>query len=112
MGLRMGVDDRRSFLSKAAAAVLATPQFPVLGANERVNLGARRVFRPVGQGSEARLGRNFIIEVDGDRATLITGVLGFYLSSKAQFRIAYEHQSFQGDAPSISGVRTALTVNF
>ncbi|HEX3273653.1 MAG TPA: porin [Gemmatimonadales bacterium] len=51
-------------------------------------------------------------EVDGDRATLITGVLGFYLSSKAQFRIAYEHQSFQGDAPSISGVRTALTVNF
>jgi hypothetical protein len=51
-------------------------------------------------------------DLDGDRATLITAVLGFYLSSKAQFRIGYEHQSFQGDAPSISGVRTALTVSF
>ena len=51
-------------------------------------------------------------DLDGDRATLITAVLGFYMSSKAQFRVAYEHQSFQGDAPSISGVRSALTVNF
>jgi len=48
-----------------------------------------------------------------DRTTTITGVLGFYLSSKAQFRVAYERQTFQGaDAPSISGVRSALTVNF
>lgn len=52
-------------------------------------------------------------DVDNDRATLLTAVLGFYLSSKAQFRVAYERQSFQGsNVPSISGVRSALTVNF
>jgi hypothetical protein len=51
--------------------------------------------------------------LDNDRATLITAVLGFYMSSKAQFRVAYERESFQGtNVPSISGVRTALTVNF
>jgi phosphate-selective porin O/P len=51
--------------------------------------------------------------VDNDRATLITVVLGVYMSSKAQFRVAYERQSFQGDVtPSISGIRSALTVNF
>ena len=48
-----------------------------------------------------------------DRATLITAVLGIYMSSKAQLRVAYERQSFQGDVtPSISGIRSALTVNF
>ena len=48
-----------------------------------------------------------------DRATLITAVLGIYMSSKAQLRVAYERESFQGSVtPSISGVRTALTVNF
>jgi Phosphate-selective porin O and P len=51
-------------------------------------------------------------DLDGDRATLITAGLGFYMSSKAQFRVAYERQSFQGGVPSISGVRSALTVNF
>jgi hypothetical protein len=52
-------------------------------------------------------------EVDNDRSTLITAVLGIYMSSKAQLRVAYERQSFQGDVtPSISGVRSALTVNF
>jgi hypothetical protein len=51
-------------------------------------------------------------DLDGDRATLITAGVGFYMSSKAQFRVAYERQSFQGDVPSISGVRSALTVNF
>ena len=52
-------------------------------------------------------------DLDNDRSTLITAVLGVYMSSKAQFRVAYEHQSFQGDnVPSISGVRSALTVNF
>jgi hypothetical protein len=46
-------------------------------------------------------------------ATLITGVLGFYISSKAQFRVGIEHQSFQAaGAESITGVRSALTVNF
>ena len=48
-----------------------------------------------------------------DRATLITAVLGIYMSSKAQLRVAYERESFQGSVtPSISGVRSALTVSF
>lgn len=52
-------------------------------------------------------------DLDDDRSTLITAVLGVYMSSKAQFRVAYERQSFQGaDVPSISGVRSALTVSF
>jgi Phosphate-selective porin O and P len=52
-------------------------------------------------------------DADDDGATTLTAVLGFYMSSKAQFRVAYERQSFQGtDVPSISGVRSALTVNF
>ncbi|HXG43528.1 MAG TPA: porin [Gemmatimonadales bacterium] len=46
-------------------------------------------------------------------ATLFTAVAGVYLSSRAQFRVAYERQDFQSSgAPSISGMRTALTVNF
>lgn len=52
-------------------------------------------------------------DADNDRITTITGVLGIYMSSRAQLRVAYERQSFQGDVtPSISGVRSALTVNF
>jgi hypothetical protein len=52
-------------------------------------------------------------DADNDRATTITAVLGVYMSSRAQFRVAYERQSFQGDVtPSISGMRSALTVNF
>ena len=52
-------------------------------------------------------------DVEDDRVTTITGVLGVYMSSRAQIRVAYERQSFQGDVlPSISGVRSALTVNF
>jgi len=52
-------------------------------------------------------------DADNDGATTVTAVLGFYMSSKAQFRVAYERQSFQGtNVPSISGVRSALTVNF
>ena len=48
-----------------------------------------------------------------DRVTTISAVLGIYMSSKAQFRVAYEHESFQGGlTPSISGMRSALTVNF
>jgi hypothetical protein len=48
-----------------------------------------------------------------DRVTTITAVLGIYMSSKAQLRVAYERESFQGSVtPSISGVRSALTVNF
>ena len=48
-----------------------------------------------------------------DRVTTITGALGVYMSSRAQVRVGYERQSFEDDAlPSISGVRSALTVNF
>jgi hypothetical protein len=51
--------------------------------------------------------------LESDRATLITAVLGIYMSSKAQLRVGYERQSFQDDiTPAISGVRSALTVNF
>lgn len=51
--------------------------------------------------------------VDNDRVTTITAVLGIYMSSRAQLRVAYERESFQGDVtPGISGVRSALTVNF
>ncbi len=52
-------------------------------------------------------------DADDDGATTLTVVLGLYMSSKAQFRVAYERQSFQGtDVPTISGIRSALTVNF
>ncbi|HEU5305503.1 MAG TPA: porin [Gemmatimonadales bacterium] len=52
-------------------------------------------------------------DADDDRVTTLTAVLGVYMSSKAQFRLAYERQSFQdGASPSISGIRSALTVNF
>ena len=52
-------------------------------------------------------------DLEDDKVTTLTGVLGIYMSSRAQLRVAYERQSFQGDvAPSISGVRSALTVNF
>jgi hypothetical protein len=53
------------------------------------------------------------VDTDDDGATLISAVLGFYLSSRVQFRVAYESQSFQAPgAESINGVRSALTVNF
>ncbi len=52
-------------------------------------------------------------DAEDDKVTTITGVLGIYMSSRAQLRVAYERQSFQDDAsPTISGVRSALTVNF
>jgi hypothetical protein len=52
-------------------------------------------------------------DAEDDRVTTMTAVLGVYMSSRAQLRVAYERQSFQDDAsPSISGVRSALTVNF
>ena len=48
-----------------------------------------------------------------DQTTLITAGVNFYLSSKAQFRLMYESQSFEDSAlKTISGVRTALTMNF
>jgi phosphate-selective porin len=48
-----------------------------------------------------------------DQSTLITAGVNFYLSSKAQFRLMYESQSFErSDLKTISGVRTALTMNF
>jgi hypothetical protein len=52
-------------------------------------------------------------DADDDRVTTITAVLGFYMSSKAQFRVAYERQSFQlTGQKAINGLRSALTVNF
>ena len=52
-------------------------------------------------------------DTNDDGATLITAGINLYLSSRAQIRMAYENQSFQASgANSISGVRTAFTVNF
>jgi hypothetical protein len=48
-----------------------------------------------------------------DQSTLITAGVNLYLSSKAQFRLMYESQSFEDPSlNTISGVRTALTMNF
>lgn len=52
-------------------------------------------------------------DAEDDRVTTLTAVVGFYLSSRAWLRVAYERQSFQaGDAESISGIRSMLAVNF
>jgi hypothetical protein len=52
-------------------------------------------------------------DTDDDGSTLITAAINLYLSSRAQLRFAYENQSFQADGlESISGVRSAFTVNF
>jgi hypothetical protein len=52
-------------------------------------------------------------DISSDKVTTVTGVLGIYMSSRAQLRVAYERQSFEGDvSPTIQGVRSALTVNF
>ena len=48
-----------------------------------------------------------------DQTTLVTAGVNLYLGSKVQFRLMYESQSFEDPALStISGVRTALTMNF
>jgi hypothetical protein len=52
-------------------------------------------------------------DTSDNRVTTLTATLGLYLSSRAWLRVAFEHQSFQGDAaPSVSGVRSQLAVNF
>lgn len=52
-------------------------------------------------------------DTDDDGSTLISGGINVYFSSRAQLRAMYEVQSFQASgAESISGVRTAFTVNF
>lgn len=48
-----------------------------------------------------------------DGSTLMTAGLGLYISRTTQLRAVFEHQRFEAAAaPSISGARTALTVNF
>ena len=52
-------------------------------------------------------------DVDDTGSTLVNAGVNLYLSSKAQIRLMYESQNFNAEgAESISGVRTALTVNF
>ena len=52
-------------------------------------------------------------DTDDDGSTLLTAALNIYLSSRSQIRLAYENQSFQASGlESISGFRTAYTVNF
>jgi hypothetical protein len=48
-----------------------------------------------------------------DQSTLITAGVNLYLSSKAQFRLMYQNQSFEDpNLKTISGVLSALTMNF
>jgi hypothetical protein len=51
-------------------------------------------------------------DADDDGQTLVTAGIGVYLSSKTWFRVAYEREQFQADAPSISGIRSMLAVSF
>jgi hypothetical protein len=52
-------------------------------------------------------------DADADQVRTVTGVLGLYLSSRAQLRIAYEAQRFQSPGlSSVGGVRSGLAVNF
>lgn len=52
-------------------------------------------------------------DVDDNGSTLVSATLGLYLTSRAQFRVAYENQDFQASgAKSISGIRTAMTIGF
>lgn len=52
-------------------------------------------------------------DLDDDRVTTLTGVLGIYFSSKTWLRVAFERQSFQdATRPSVSGVRSQLAVSF
>ena len=53
------------------------------------------------------------VDGDDDGSSLIAGGVGLYFTPRAQLRIAVEHQSFQADgSPSITGVRSAVFVNF
>jgi hypothetical protein len=50
---------------------------------------------------------------DDDGSSLIAGAVGLYFTPRAQLRVALEHQAFQmSGAPSITGVRSAVFVNF
>ncbi len=52
-------------------------------------------------------------DVDDTGTTLVSAGINLYMSSKAQLRFMYENQSFSASgAESISGVRSAVTVNF
>jgi hypothetical protein len=52
-------------------------------------------------------------DADDNAATTFTAGVGFYMSSKAWLRVAYERQSFQADGlESVSGIRSMLAVNF
>ncbi|MBP6667838.1 MAG: hypothetical protein KA180_00200 [Gemmatimonadales bacterium] len=52
-------------------------------------------------------------DTDDDGATLITGSVAFYMSSRALLRVGVESQSFQASgAKSITGVRGSMQVSF
>ena len=53
------------------------------------------------------------LDAEDDGSSLIGGALGLYFSPRAQIRFAVEHQLFQAEgAPSITGLRSAVFVNF
>jgi hypothetical protein len=52
-------------------------------------------------------------DLENDRVTTLTAVVGLYLSSRAWLRVAYERQDFEDeDSESVSGIRSMLAVNF
>jgi hypothetical protein len=52
-------------------------------------------------------------DLEDDGVTTVTAVVGFYLSSRAWLRVAYERQGFQADgSDDVSGIRSMLAVNF
>jgi hypothetical protein len=52
-------------------------------------------------------------DLEDDRVTTLTAVLGLYVASRAWFRVAYERQSFQMEnVESVGGIRGMLAVSF
>jgi hypothetical protein len=52
-------------------------------------------------------------DLEDDRVTTLTAVLGLYVASRAWFRVAYERQSFQMEnVESVGGIRSMLAVSF
>jgi hypothetical protein len=53
------------------------------------------------------------LDADDDRATLVSAVLGLYLSPRARLRLGYESQTFEDEArETIAGVRSVLAISF
>lgn len=53
------------------------------------------------------------LDADGDRATLVSAIVGLYLAERARLRVGYESQSFEDETlESIGGIRSGLAIAF